>query len=63
MKLGLYFDTENCQNNEQATLMAVVGEWQHKDDNNGSQKSINKSEDRFEDYYTEEGTTQDIVTS
>ena len=52
---------EDDQNLEQATLAAVVGEWCHKKNNNGGQKPINKSEDKFEDF-AKEGTVQDIVS-
>ena len=51
---------EGYQNNGQASLVAVVGEWWYKEDNNSGQKPINKSENKFEDF-AKEGTIRDIV--
>ena len=52
---------EECQKTGQASLVAVVGEWWHKEDNNSGQKPINKSENKCEDF-AEDNTVGDIVS-
>jgi hypothetical protein len=54
-------DAEDGQNIEEADFLAVLTEWRHKDDDNDSQESINKSEDEVKDF-AEESSAQDVVS-